>query len=77
MVSVWVGRQIKDVLRHFGADCEDFIMESTWLGSKDLNQGLNAACAVQVHRHLNQGRDYRIDELLERRHIADFDKFLA
>lgn len=52
-------------------------MESTWLGSKDLNQGLNAACAVQVHRHLNQGRDYRIDELLERRHIADFDKFLA
>lgn len=52
-------------------------MQGTGLVSKHLNQGLNAACAMKIHRYFDQGRDDRLHELLERGHVAYLDQLLA
>lgn len=53
------------------------MVKLTWLLAKHLDQGLNAARSVQVHRDLHERGHDSFDELLECGHGAYFDQFLA
>ena len=77
VVSIWMRREIEDALGHFGSDRENLVVKLARLLTQHLNQGLNAARSVQVHRDLDELGYDGFDELLECRDRADFNKLLA
>ena len=54
MVAIWVGRQVKDVLRHLSSEHENLLMEGCRVLTQYFDKGLNGASSVQVHGHLNK-----------------------
>ena len=77
MITVWICRQLENLLIECLSKLYDFFIKCRWIFAKNFNQGLNCPCSMYVSRHLCYLRQYCVDELLQTVHRANFDQFLT
>ena len=77
VVAVCVSGEVEDVLGHLGAKGEDFLVKSGGLVAKNLDESLNGAGSMEVHRNLDDGGNDGLNEEFERLDIAAFNQLLT
>ena len=77
MVAIRVRRQVEDVLRHLGADCQNFLMQSRVFLPNHSDENLNCARPVQVHGDIRDLGQASADQLFQSLNWSNFDELLA
>lgn len=65
VVAIGMCREVEDVLRHLGANCQDLLVKGGRLAAEHLNESLDGTGAMQVHGDLNDRGQAGVDELLQ------------
>ena len=77
MVAIRVRRKVEDVLRHLGADRQNFLMKSRVFLPNHFDENLDSARPVQVHGDIRDLGQARADQLFQSLNRCNFDELLA
>ena len=77
VVAIRVGRQVKDILRHFGSNCQDLVVQGLGSLAQHFDQGLDCSSTVQIHGDLDKIVEAGVHKLLNSMDRSCLNELLA